>query len=50
MPTAATTVWEDFEVPAHARGGQVTLNLHDHLAAVFGVSEAGVAVQGGVCG
>ncbi|MGW9047418.1 recombinase family protein [Streptomyces lydicus] len=33
MPTAATTVWEDFEIPAHARGGQVTLNLHDHLAA-----------------
>ncbi|MFI0156472.1 hypothetical protein [Streptomyces lydicus] len=21
MPTAATTVWEDFEVPAHAHGG-----------------------------
>ncbi|MFF0628027.1 recombinase family protein [Streptomyces sp. NPDC004296] len=25
MPAATlTTVWEDFEVPAHARGGQVT--------------------------
>ncbi|MGW8969938.1 recombinase family protein [Streptomyces platensis] len=33
MPTAAPTVWEGFEVPAHARGGQATLNLHDHLAA-----------------
>ncbi|AJT69980.2 hypothetical protein T261_8387 [Streptomyces lydicus] len=33
VPTAAPTVWEDFEVPAHARGGRVTLNLHDHLAA-----------------
>ncbi|WP_433854459.1 hypothetical protein [Streptomyces kronopolitis] len=33
MPPAARTVWEDFEVPVHARGGQVTLNLHDHLAA-----------------
>ncbi|MFE2227651.1 hypothetical protein [Streptomyces kronopolitis] len=40
MPTAAPTVregsptvWEGFEVPAHARSGQVTLNLHDHLAA-----------------
>ncbi|MDT0458923.1 hypothetical protein RM550_24940 [Streptomyces sp. DSM 41527] len=33
MPSAASTVWEDFEVRAHARGGQVTLNLHDHLAA-----------------
>nr|WP_260640609.1 recombinase family protein [Streptomyces angustmyceticus] len=33
MPTAAPTVWEDFKVPAHARGSQVTLNLlHDHLA------------------
>ncbi|MFF9482741.1 hypothetical protein [Streptomyces sp. NPDC014733] len=33
MPaTALPTAWEDFEVPAHARGGQVTLNLHDHLA------------------
>ncbi|MFI9047337.1 recombinase family protein [Streptomyces sp. NPDC053427] len=32
-PTAATTVWEDFEVPAHARSGQVTVNLHDRLAA-----------------
>ncbi|MGD3108897.1 recombinase family protein [Streptomyces sp. YGL11-2] len=31
-PAALATVWEDFEVPAHARGGQVTLNLHDHLA------------------
>ncbi|GFE19300.1 hypothetical protein Sgleb_73470 [Streptomyces glebosus] len=27
-----TTVWEDFEAPG-ARGGQVTRNLHDHLAA-----------------
>ncbi|MFF8902437.1 hypothetical protein ACF082_33755 [Streptomyces lydicus] len=50
MPTAATTVWEDFEVPAHAHGGQATRSLHDHLAAVLGVSEAGVVVQGGVCG
>ncbi|MFI9358036.1 hypothetical protein [Streptomyces lydicus] len=33
VPTAATTVWEDIEIPAHARGGQVTLHLHDHLAA-----------------
>ncbi|WP_198535082.1 recombinase family protein [Streptomyces natalensis] len=33
MTTAAPTVWEDFDVPAHARGGQVTLNLYDHLAA-----------------
>ncbi|MFJ9614072.1 recombinase family protein [Streptomyces noursei] len=34
MPaTTLATAWEDFEVPAHARGGQVTLNLHDHLAA-----------------
>ncbi|MFI7102107.1 hypothetical protein ACIBK8_22440 [Streptomyces sp. NPDC050161] len=33
MPaTALPTAWEDFEVPAHARGGQVTLNLYDHLA------------------
>ncbi|MFI0789829.1 hypothetical protein ACH4Q6_30000 [Streptomyces lydicus] len=32
MPTAAPTVWEDFEAPAHARGGQVTPNLHDHPA------------------
>ncbi len=33
MPAATlTTAWEDFEVPAHARGGQVTLNLYDHLA------------------
>ncbi|WP_328545726.1 recombinase family protein [Streptomyces platensis] len=31
--TTAVTVWEDFDVPAHARGGQVTLNLYDHLAA-----------------
>ncbi len=30
--TALATAWEDFEVPAHTRGGQVTLNLHDHLA------------------
>jgi hypothetical protein len=30
---APTTVWEDFDVPAYARGGQVTLNLYDHLAA-----------------
>ncbi|MEY9841694.1 recombinase family protein [Streptacidiphilus sp. EB103A] len=27
------TVWDDFEVPLQARRGQVTLNLHDHLAA-----------------
>ncbi|MEV6566608.1 hypothetical protein [Streptomyces kronopolitis] len=40
MPAAAPavredspTVWEDFEVPAHTRGGQVTLNLHGHLSA-----------------
>ncbi|MFE0186473.1 hypothetical protein [Streptomyces sp. NPDC058989] len=33
MPTTAPTVWEGFEVPAHARGGQVTLNLMNHLAA-----------------
>lgn len=33
MPTTVLTVWENFEVPAHTRGGQVTLNLHDHLAA-----------------
>ncbi|MGW2635090.1 hypothetical protein ACWC2K_38125 [Streptomyces chattanoogensis] len=33
MPTAAPTVWENFHVPAHARGGQVTPNLYDHLAA-----------------
>ncbi|PJN35641.1 hypothetical protein CG747_38200 [Streptomyces sp. CB02959] len=32
-PAAVPAVWEDFDVPAHARGGQVTLNLHDHLAA-----------------
>ncbi|WP_411146096.1 hypothetical protein [Streptomyces sp. x-80] len=32
-PTAAPAIWEDFDVPAHAHGGQVTLNLHDHLAA-----------------
>ncbi|MER7394017.1 recombinase family protein [Streptomyces sp. NPDC000151] len=31
--TAVQPLWEDFEVPAHARGGQVTLNLYDHLAA-----------------
>ncbi|MFC6064117.1 recombinase family protein [Streptomyces ochraceiscleroticus] len=31
MP-AVQPLWEDFEVPAHARGGQVTLNLYDHLA------------------
>lgn len=31
--TTAVTVWGDFDVPAHARGGQVTLNLYDHLAA-----------------
>ncbi|MFG2823805.1 recombinase family protein [Kitasatospora sp. NPDC048365] len=24
--------WSDFEVPAHARGGRVTLNLHDELS------------------
>ncbi|MFF2808104.1 recombinase family protein [Streptomyces sp. NPDC058000] len=30
--TALSAAWEDFEVPAHARGGQITLNLHDHLA------------------
>ncbi|MEU4845797.1 recombinase family protein [Streptomyces gilvosporeus] len=33
MTTAPLTVWEDFDIPAHARGGQVTLNLYDHLAA-----------------
>ncbi|MDF3291875.1 recombinase family protein [Streptomyces silvisoli] len=33
IPAAPPSVWEDFEVPAHARGGQVTLNLYDHLAA-----------------
>jgi DNA invertase Pin-like site-specific DNA recombinase len=27
------SVWDDFEVPVEARRGQVTLNLHDHLAA-----------------
>ncbi len=27
MPVATlTTAWEDFEVPAHGRGGQVTVN------------------------
>ncbi|MGI5466594.1 recombinase family protein [Streptomyces sp. CA-132043] len=31
--TAVHPLLEDFEVPAHARGGQVTLNLYDHLAA-----------------
>ena len=31
--TAIQPLREDFEVPAHARGGQVTLNLYDHLAA-----------------
>ncbi|MEU8995411.1 recombinase family protein [Streptomyces caniferus] len=31
--TTAVAVWEDFDVPAHARGGQVPLNLYDHLAA-----------------
>ena len=24
--------WDDFEVPVQARRGQITLNLHDHLA------------------
>ncbi|MEU8917855.1 site-specific integrase [Streptomyces nigrescens] len=31
--TTAVTVWEDFDVPPHAPGDQVTLNLYDHLAA-----------------
>ena len=32
MPAAAMSLWDDFEVPVQARRGQVTLNLHDHLA------------------
>ncbi|MEU7484491.1 hypothetical protein [Streptomyces sp. NPDC042319] len=31
--TAVPPLWEDYEAPAHTRGGQVTLNLYDHLAA-----------------
>ncbi|GAA0659464.1 hypothetical protein GCM10010193_07920 [Kitasatospora atroaurantiaca] len=27
------SIWDDFEVPAHARGGRVTLNLYDELSA-----------------
>ncbi|MFJ5593457.1 recombinase family protein [Streptomyces noursei] len=33
MPAATlTTAWGNLEVGAHARGGQATLNLYDHLA------------------
>ncbi|MER5433694.1 recombinase family protein [Streptomyces sp. NPDC002588] len=33
MPTATDlSLWDDFEVPAQARRGQITLSLHDHLA------------------
>jgi len=27
------SIWDDFEVPAHARGGRVTLNLYEELSA-----------------
>ncbi|MGW8375332.1 hypothetical protein [Streptomyces sp. ODS28] len=33
IPAPPATAWEDFEVPAHVRGGHDTLNLHGHLAA-----------------